>query len=48
MFRLYAFQVMLFNFPTGTTMGPDNNLYVSQWGFGKPPGGGEVVKVTLQ
>jgi sugar lactone lactonase YvrE len=36
------------SFPTGMTMGPDGNLYVSNWGFGKPPGGGEVVKVTLQ
>lgn len=30
------------------TMGPDGNLYVSSWGFGMPPGGGQVVKVTLQ
>jgi hypothetical protein len=36
------------SFPTGLTMGSDGNLYVSNWGFGKPPGGGEVVKVTLQ
>lgn len=36
------------NFPTGMTMGPDGNLYVSNWGFGKPPGGGQVVKITLQ
>ncbi|MGZ3938827.1 MAG: ScyD/ScyE family protein [Flavisolibacter sp.] len=36
------------SFPTGLTMGPDGNLYVSNWGFGKPPGGGEVVKVTVQ
>lgn len=36
------------NLPTGMTMGPDGNLYVSQWGFGMPPGGGQVVKVTLQ
>lgn len=35
------------NLPTGMTMGPDGNLYVSNWGFGKPPGGGEIVKVTL-
>lgn len=32
--------------PTGMTMGPDGNLYVSNWGFG-PPASGEVVKVTL-
>jgi hypothetical protein len=36
------------SFPTAMTMGPDGNLYVSNWGFGKPPGGGEIVKVTLQ
>jgi len=36
------------NFPTGMTMGPDGNLYVSTWGFGMPPGGGQVTKVTLQ
>ncbi|MBB1286742.1 ScyD/ScyE family protein [Flavisolibacter sp. BT320] len=35
------------NLPTGMTMGPDGNLYVSNWGFGMPPGGGEIVKVTL-
>jgi hypothetical protein len=35
------------NLPTGMTMGPDGNLYVSNWGFGKPPGGGEIVKVTV-
>ena len=33
--------------PTGMTMGPDGNLYVSNWGFGLPPGGGQVLKVTL-
>lgn len=32
---------------TAMTMGPDWNLYVAHWGFGKPAGGGEVVKVTL-
>jgi hypothetical protein len=36
------------NFPTSMTMGPDGNLYVSTWGFGMPPGGGQVTKVTLQ
>jgi len=36
------------NFPTGMTMGPDGNLYVSTWGFGMPPGGGQVMKVTLE
>lgn len=35
-------------FPTGMTMGPDGNLYVSNVGFGPPPKGlGEVLKVEL-
>jgi hypothetical protein len=34
--------------PTGMTFGPDGNLYVSNWGFGAGPGGGQVLKVTLQ
>ena len=33
--------------PTGMTMGPDGNLYVSNWGFGMPPGGGQIMKVTI-
>jgi hypothetical protein len=33
--------------PTGMTMGPDGNLYVSNWGFGAAPGGGQVLKITL-
>ena len=34
--------------PTGRTMGPDGNLYVSNWGFGPPAiGGGQILKVTL-
>jgi hypothetical protein len=32
--------------PTAMTMGPDGNLYVSDRGFGFPPGAGEVLKVT--
>jgi hypothetical protein len=35
------------NNPTAMTMGPDGNLYLSNWGFGAAAGGGEVVKVTL-
>jgi len=36
------------NLPTAMTFGPDNNLYVSNWGFGPPAiGGGEIVKVTI-
>ncbi|RYD70721.1 MAG: ScyD/ScyE family protein, partial [Sphingobacteriales bacterium] len=34
------------NLPTSLTMGPDGNLYVSNWGSGAP-GAGEIVKVTL-
>jgi hypothetical protein len=34
--------------PTAMTMGPDGNLYVSNWGFGPPAvGGGQVLKITL-
>jgi len=34
--------------PTGITVGPDGNLYVSNVGFGPPPMGlGQVVKITL-
>jgi sugar lactone lactonase YvrE len=32
--------------PTGMTLGPDGNLYVSNWGYG-PPNMGEIVKITL-
>ena len=32
---------------TAMTYGPDENLYVSNWGFGKGAGGGEILKVTL-
>jgi sugar lactone lactonase YvrE len=34
--------------PTGMTMGPDGNLYVSNIGLGPMSiGGGQVVKITL-
>ena len=34
--------------PTAMTIGPDGNLYVSEWGFGPPPiGMGQMVKITL-
>ncbi|HTE27763.1 ScyD/ScyE family protein [Flavitalea sp.] len=32
---------------TAMTYGPDKNLYVSNWGFGASPGGGQVLKVVL-
>jgi sugar lactone lactonase YvrE len=34
-------------FPTGMTFGPDGNLYVSHFGFGFPPGAGQVVRVEV-
>jgi sugar lactone lactonase YvrE len=34
-------------FPTGMTFGPDGNLYVSHFGFGFPPGAGQVVRVQV-
>jgi len=33
-------------FPTGMTIGPDGAFYVSEQGFGFPPGQGEIVRVT--
>jgi hypothetical protein len=35
------------NFPTAMTFGADGNLYVSNFGFGFPPGAGEVVRVSV-
>jgi hypothetical protein len=34
-------------FPTGMTFGPDGNLYVSNIGFGAPPGAGQIVKIDI-
>ncbi len=34
------------SFPTAMTMGPDGNLYVSNFGFGAPPGVGQIVRIT--
>jgi sugar lactone lactonase YvrE len=33
--------------PTGLTIGPDGNLYVSNFGWASPPGSGQIVKVTI-
>lgn len=35
------------SFPAGMTFGPDGNLYVSNFGFGTPPGAGQIVRVRL-
>jgi hypothetical protein len=35
------------SFPTAMTFGPDGNLYVSNFGFGFPPGAGQVVKIAI-
>ena len=35
------------SFPTGMTLGPDGNLYVSNLGFGGPPGAGQIVRIQL-
>jgi len=36
-------------FPTGMTMGPDGNLYVSNVGFGPPPIGlGEILRIEVK
>ena len=34
-------------FPTGMTFGPDGSLYISNMGFGLPPGAGEILKVSF-
>jgi len=35
------------SFPSGITFGPDGKLYVSNFGFGAPPGAGQVVRVDV-
>ncbi|MFQ5595735.1 MAG: ScyD/ScyE family protein [Anaerolineae bacterium] len=34
-------------FPTAMTFGPDGKLYVSDFGFGFPPGQGQIVSITV-
>lgn len=38
---------MQLSLPTAMTFGPDGNLYVSNWGFGPPPGAGQILKITV-
>jgi hypothetical protein len=35
------------SFPTAMTLGPDGNLYVSDRGFGAPPGAGQIVRIMI-
>ena len=35
------------NLPTAMTMGPDNKIYVSAWGFGGGPGMGEIDVIDI-
>lgn len=35
-------------FPTAMTFGPDGKLYVSNLGFGVPPGAGQVFRITVE
>ncbi len=36
------------NLPTAMTFGPDEKLYISNWGFGPPPiGQGQILQVTI-
>ncbi|WIG60001.1 MAG: hypothetical protein OJF49_002749 [Ktedonobacterales bacterium] len=34
-------------FPTAMAFGPDGKLYVSTFGFGFPPGSGQIVRITV-
>lgn len=35
------------SFPSAMTFGPDGALYVSNFGFGAPPGAGQIVRIEL-
>jgi len=35
------------NLPTALTFGPDDKLYVSNWGFGMPAGGGQILQISI-
>jgi hypothetical protein len=35
------------NLPTALTFGPDEKLYVSNWGYGAPPGSGEILQIDI-
>ncbi|HUZ61688.1 MAG TPA: ScyD/ScyE family protein [Hanamia sp.] len=35
------------NLPTAMAFGPDGKLYISNWGFGMPPGGGQILQVSF-
>ncbi len=35
------------NLPTAMIFGPDEKLYVSEWGYGMPPGGGQILQISL-